>query len=148
MEDADIEGLSTSIDASLDDIRRIVDRERWDGILTSIEVIMDKADSSLGNLDDSFAGLKGITEGNAKTIEEAIEEFKKAMEQANIFLEKGASLVSGTDDSISHLSRSLETIIRNLEQASENLNRITEIVADQPSQLIFGDPPVPREVDE
>jgi hypothetical protein len=37
--------------------------------------------------------------------------------------------------------------MQNLERTSENLNRISEILADQPSQLLFGEPPLPREVE-
>jgi phospholipid/cholesterol/gamma-HCH transport system substrate-binding protein len=146
--DADIKGLSTSIAASLDDIRLIVDRERWDNIFASVNDILDNADSSLLHLDNSIASLERITEGKAETVENAIDDLKIAMEKANIFLEKGTSLMEGADDSISTLSSHLLNIARDLEMASENLNRITEIIADQPSQLIFGEPPDPRKVEE
>ena len=146
--DLDIKGLSTSIAASLDDIRRIVDRERWDHIFTSVDEIMNKADSSLLHLDNSIASLERITEGKAETLENAIDDIKIAMEKANMFLEKGTSLMEGADDSVSTLSSYLLNIAINLEQASENINRITEIIADQPSQLIFGEPPERREVEE
>jgi hypothetical protein len=63
-------------------------------------------------------------------------------------LEKGSSLISGTDDSISDLMHHLLTVARKLEKASENLNQIIELVKDQPSQLIFGEPPVPRVVEK
>jgi hypothetical protein len=36
---------------------------------------------------------------------------------------------------------------QNLERASENLNRFMEVVADQPSQLIFGEPQPRRDMD-
>ena len=38
-------------------------------------------------------------------------------------------------------------VAQNLEIASENLNQIMELLADQPSQLIFGEPPAPRKVE-
>jgi len=81
------------------------------------------------------------------TIKAAIEDFKLAMENANIFLEKGSSLVSATDDSLAHLKRHLLVIAQNLEKASDNLNRVVELLADQPSQLLFGEPPSPRIVE-
>jgi phospholipid/cholesterol/gamma-HCH transport system substrate-binding protein len=36
---------------------------------------------------------------------------------------------------------------QNLERASENLNRFLETLAEQPSQLVFGDPPPRREME-
>ena len=38
-------------------------------------------------------------------------------------------------------------VAQNLEKASENLNQIMDILADQPSQLLFGEPPGPRNVE-
>jgi methyl-accepting chemotaxis protein len=98
-------------------------------------------------VDKTVASLERITAGKEETIEEAIEDFKSAVEKANTLFEKGASLVSGTDESLSDLKQYLIVIARNLEQASENLNRLTETIADHPSQLIFGEPPVPRKLE-
>jgi hypothetical protein len=36
---------------------------------------------------------------------------------------------------------------QNLELASENLNQLMELLADHPSQLLFGEPPKPRNLD-
>ena len=69
------------------------------------------------------------------------------MEKANVLLNKGTSLVSGTDASISELMQHLLVAARNLELASQNLNQLMELLADQPSQLLFGEPPKPRNVD-
>ena len=41
----------------------------------------------------------------------------------------------------------LVIVAQNLEKASENLNQIMDLLADQPSQLLFGDPPEPREIE-
>jgi hypothetical protein len=38
-------------------------------------------------------------------------------------------------------------IAQNLVKASDNLERVTELLADHPSQLIFGQPPPEREVE-
>jgi phospholipid/cholesterol/gamma-HCH transport system substrate-binding protein len=92
--------------------------------------------------------VEGVVAENEKTIKSALDEFEIALNNANIFLEKGSSLVSNTDDSISNLVDHLLTVARDLEKAGDNLNRIVELVADQPSQLIFGEPPAPRAVEK
>jgi len=152
--DADIETISSDIESAIEDIQRIVDRNRWDRIMASVEDAVDslnstmnKADTSLGHIDRTLASLEQITVGKAETIEAAIEDFKSAVEKANILLEQGTLLVKGTDDSLSHLNQYLLVIARNLEQASENINRVTEIISDQPSQLIFGEPPAERQME-
>ena len=63
-------------------------------------------------------------------------------------LDTGNSMISGTDDTIYELGQNLNEIAKNIEQATENLNRITDIVADQPSQLFFGEPKEPKKIEE
>ena len=151
--DANIRVISTSLEESLDDIGRIVDNKRWDGIMSSVEdaghslnSILDKTDKSVDRLDNTLWRLEGIASEKDATIRAAIDEFQLAMENANLFLKKGRSMMSGTDESLSYLRRHLVVVTQNLEKASDNLNRLIELVADHPPQLIFGKPPMPREV--
>jgi phospholipid/cholesterol/gamma-HCH transport system substrate-binding protein len=92
--------------------------------------------------------LEGITNEKEQSIKTAIEDFRLSMENANILLKKGNFLTDKTDDSISQLRGQFIIIAQNLERASENLNRLIEIVADHPSQVVFGRPPTPRKVDQ
>jgi hypothetical protein len=45
------------------------------------------------------------------------------------------------------MRKNLSVSAQNLERASENLNRFLEILAEQPSQLVFGEPLPRRETD-
>ena len=151
--DANLKGISTRIESSFDNVDRILDTPRWDNIMSllekaaqSLNTLMDKAEGSLDRAENTLEQVGEIVTDNTKTIKVVLEGFGKAAESANIFLEKGSSLVSGTNDSLSHLKRQLLVTGQHLEKATENLNRLIELVADQPSQLIFGEPPVPRKV--
>jgi phospholipid/cholesterol/gamma-HCH transport system substrate-binding protein len=153
--DANIEGLSKNLESSLEDIGRIVEKERWDRILSSVEDTVKrfksmaaKADGSMDKFDNSLAGLEKITTGNEKTISEAIVDFREAMEKVNRLLDTGNSMVTGADDTIYQLGESLDEIAKNIERATENINRITDIVTDQPSQLLFGEPRPPKKIEE
>jgi phospholipid/cholesterol/gamma-HCH transport system substrate-binding protein len=176
MVDADVKTISTNIQTSLKDIGRIVDRERWDGIIASVEdtgqslnnvmakadkimvsvedavhslnTIMDKTDKSIDHAENSLARIEKIIVDKGQTVENAIDDFKLAVEKTTRLLDKGTLLVDNTDDSIYHLSQYLTIIARNLEKASDNLNRLIEQVKDHPSQLLFGEPPAPRKLEE
>ncbi len=145
--DADVKSISKNLESSLESVGHILDNRRWENILASVEeasqslnTLIDKANRGLGK-------VHGIVNDKEETIKTAIEAFRSAMENANTFLEKGSSLISGTDDSYSHLRRYLLVTAQNLERASENLQRLVDLLADQPSQLMFGQPPVPRKVE-
>ena len=151
--DANVKGISHTLESSLERIDHILGDQRWDHILASVEeagqslnALMDKADRSLSLLDSALEGVEGIVSEEEKNIKAGIEDFRKAMDNANTFFAKGSSLVTETDDSLSYILRHLLVMAQNLEKASDNLNRLIEIIADQPSQLVFGEPPTPRKV--
>jgi phospholipid/cholesterol/gamma-HCH transport system substrate-binding protein len=133
IDDANVKGISKNIESSLERVSNILDSRRWNKIVASVE--------------NTMVGVEGIVADNQKTIKTAVEDFGQAMEEANTLLEKGSSLVSGTADSHSHLRRHLLLIAQNLEKASENLQRLVDLLADHPSQLMFGQPPLPRKVE-
>jgi phospholipid/cholesterol/gamma-HCH transport system substrate-binding protein len=148
---ANVKQISDSFEASLVRVNYLLDSQRWNQILESADqgvrsfnTLVSHADGSLGRVDQTIARVSGIVIENKKTIEAALDEFNRAMQNANDLLKKGSVLVGGTDESISNLLNHLLIVAHNLEKASENLNEITELLADQPSQLIFGDPPVSR----
>jgi phospholipid/cholesterol/gamma-HCH transport system substrate-binding protein len=151
---ANVKRISDSIEASLSRVNWILDSQKWDQILDSMDqgvrsfnTLITDADRSLDRVDKTIVRVDGIVIENKKTIKAAIDDFKLAMHSANDFLKMGSALVSGTDESISNLMHHLLIVAHNLEEASQNLNRIMESLADQPSQLIFGEPPVPRKVE-
>jgi len=152
--DANVKGISTGIESSLADIGYILKRERWDRIMADIQeagkslnIMMGKATSSLARVENAVTRVEGIVTEKEIAIKAAIEDFSRAMKKANHLLESGVSLVSGTDNTLFYLRRNLLVIGQNLEKASGNLDRLAELLADQPSQLIFGAPPSPREVE-
>jgi phospholipid/cholesterol/gamma-HCH transport system substrate-binding protein len=152
--EANIKGISNSMESALARVEHILDDQRWDNILTSVEnatqsvnSLLRNADRILNRTEDTILQVEGIVADKGETVKTAIDQFNQAMTNANIFLQKGSTLVDGTDESVSHLMHSMLIVAHNLEKASENLKQIMDTLADQPSQLLFGEPPVPRNVE-
>jgi phospholipid/cholesterol/gamma-HCH transport system substrate-binding protein len=154
----DIEGISEKIKLALDNINQAIADANVKNIsknidsslektVQSLNMIMDKAGHSLDRAENTIGLLEGITVSKQKTIKKSIDDFKQTMENASILSKQGVSLVSGTHDSLFLLSRHLLTIAQNLENASENLNQLIELASDHPSQIIFGEAPIPRKVE-
>ncbi|MBN1103453.1 MAG: MCE family protein [Deltaproteobacteria bacterium] len=145
--DADVKGLSKSVEASLARMRRIFESEKWEAVLASAEKASQSLNSLMGKGESTLDDVRGILDGKQEVIRAALDDFRKAMENANVLLERGTSLVSGTDDTLSHLKKHLIATGQNLERASEKLDRVIELLSHQPSQLLFGDAPAPRPVE-
>lgn len=152
--EADVKRISMKMESSLERVDHILDEQRWDNIITAVEetiqslnAMLNNADRSLERAESMVSRVDGIVAENEKTIKKAIDDFRQAMENANIVLKKGSSLVDGADDSLSDLMPHMLIVAQNLEKASENLNQIMETLEEQPSQFIFGEPPAHRTVD-
>jgi phospholipid/cholesterol/gamma-HCH transport system substrate-binding protein len=145
--DANVKGLSKKVEASLARVMRILESEKWETILVSVEKASQSMSSMMGKGEGTLDDLRAILAGKQATIRAALDDFRKAMENANVLLERGTSLVSGTDDTLSYLKKHLIATGQNLEKASEKLDRVIELLSQQPSQLLFGDAPAPRPVE-
>jgi phospholipid/cholesterol/gamma-HCH transport system substrate-binding protein len=152
--DAGIKGISADIQSAVKSARRILDDRRLEDILASanragrsLNTVLDRAADIMNLGESTLTRVEGIISDKENPIKTAFEDFKKAMENANLLLEKSSSLIGTTDESLSHLRSYLLLTGQNLEEASENLNRLIELLADHPPQLLFGEPPAPREVE-
>ena len=152
--EAEVKRISMKMESSLDRLDHILDEQRWDKIMTSVETttqslntLLNSADRSLGRAENTISRVDGIVSEKEMVIKAAIDDFRRAMENANVLLAKGAALADGADNSLSHLMPHLLVVAQNLEKASANLNQIMETLEEQPSQFIFGEPPVRRAVE-
>jgi phospholipid/cholesterol/gamma-HCH transport system substrate-binding protein len=155
VDDADVERISQTINSSFEKMEQILEDPRWDKALASAETAGQSLNSLLDKADRTLVRVQDIVIDKEETIKTALDNFSRAMENANTllnkgtaFLNKGTALVSGTDASISELMHHLVVAAQNLEMASQNLNQLMELLAEHPSQLLFGEPPRARNVDD
>ncbi len=151
--EANIKGISDNLESSLFRIGQVLNDQRLDNILTSMDeagnsvnALMAKMDRSLSQFDSALNGVEGIVAEEKESIKRGIEDFRKAMENANALFVNGSSLVRETDESMTYLMENLSSIVQNLERASENMNELIESLGEQPWQLLFSEPPSPRKV--
>lgn len=152
--DAEVKKVSENVQASLGSLNEILSDQRLESIIGSVDeaakslnTLIVKAEDVLSVGGNSLARIENILADKQDTIKAAFENFRKAIENANIFLEKGALLAGGADKTLNHLKRHLIVMVQNLERASDNLNRLIELIADHPPQLLFGEPPKPRKLE-
>jgi len=69
------------------------------------------------------------------------------MKDADILMGNGSELIKNADVKFSILQRQLFITLQNLEKASYNMNRLLDLISDQPSQIIFGEPLAEKNVE-
>ncbi|EFK12323.1 conserved hypothetical protein [delta proteobacterium NaphS2] len=144
MADADIKGISSKLQSSLTSADQILKNEKWESILGSVDHAAESADALMKNAERTLVRLENFIGENEKPVSEAATDLRKVMVNANNLLEKWAAFISSSDDTLNRLKVQLLISAQNLERATEHLDRFMEVIADSPSQLIFGEPPEPR----
>jgi len=150
----DIPGIAGGIKSTLDEIKLAVANLRMKELFSSIQTSLDNWDRALVSVDKaavSFNTLSANTDKmisvNKKELSDAIAGFNQSMKNASLLVGKGADLIKNTDSSINKLMLHLVVSLQNIEKASENLSKSLEIIADQPSQVLFGEPPPSRKLE-
>ena len=157
----DLQGITAKFKTTLDTINKTVEDTQIKKISSDIRSSLDKveiilesfshAGSSFDNLaknaDKTVTRIDSIVEENKKEFTEAISNFKHTMKHADILMGNGSELIKNTDAKLSILQRQLFITLQNLEKATYNMNRLLELVSDQPSQIIFGEPPSEKHVE-
>ena len=146
VDDANIRRVSQTIELSFEKLEKVLADQRWNKILASADTAAQSLNILLDKADQTLFRVETILSGKEQTIKTALDDFSQAMKNANIFLSKGSALVGDADASVSQLMHHQLIAAQNLEKASDNLNQLMEALAEQPSQLFFGEPPQPREI--
>lgn len=137
----DLEGISDRIKISLDSLNRMIADANVKGTSDNLNTMMNQASQSLKE-------LQQIVAENKSSINSAIVDLSKATANANSLMEKGADIMTVTDQSVKILQQQLLVAGQNLEAASESLNRVMELISSQPSQLLFSEPPKAKKIDQ
>ncbi|SHJ13616.1 phospholipid/cholesterol/gamma-HCH transport system substrate-binding protein [Desulfatibacillum alkenivorans DSM 16219] len=153
IKNTDTEAISSSIVESLDRLNNILDPERWDAILASVQQVGPEVEETVGDAramfnraESALGRLDGLLLQNQENLALAMDALRETMEAAASMVKEGENLVAGTDDKFSHLQQHLLVSVQNLEKATENLNRLLDSLAQDPAQILLGQPPAPRSV--
>ena len=143
----DLGGISTDARAALQSANHVLQDPRLDAVLTNLKSTSESADKVAKNLETMTVGVKlgpavdNATQAtaDAKTLVENIskgvkgEELGAALTQLNRLALSAQQFIIG-----------LQSTLDRLDHAVGNLQGLTEQVRQQPSLLLFGEPPAPR----
>ncbi len=171
--DADLKAISTDIQSFFASMEKTFDRERIDRIMTALEqtsihleqvtagaggivgdfrkqinAMLSTANDILDNAYVAAGDLQSLLSANRPEIGRALLQFRQSLESAEAFLEEGSRTLVASREQIAYFQRSLLIILQNLEKTSETLKAFAETIATHPAQLLLGEPPPPRRIEE
>ncbi len=102
--------------------------------------VTDNAHTTLAGIDAATLKFYELIDANQGNLNDAVEGLQKAMRRVDTLMAGGTELVGHTEERMQILYQQLLITLENLEKASDHLNRFMSIIADQPSQIVFGEP--------
>src|SRR6056297_284740 len=143
LSDAQVKKVSLRIQKTLAAAEELIAPEKWAPIRENLRQaslnmnqLIDKTNHSVDR------ASRGIAPYN-KDIEQSIEKFQDALNDAAEMIESGSTLIDNTNRQITRFQQHLNLSLQHLESMSINLNRLIEELTNQPSNLIFSQPPPP-----
>lgn len=139
--------VGLELDQLSGDIRRLLRRaenvlelQPWQELVvtvgqmgTDFSRVTQNADVMLEGVHRAANQFHGLIQANETALNTALQELQLVMAS-------GTQLMGHTDDRLQVLYQQLLITLENLEKASDHLNRFMAIIADQPSQIVFGEP--------
>ena len=146
LREARIPNVSEKLRTVLDRLAPLLEAKKWDQALSvvtdaarSVRELSDSAERTAGAVTDGAAEFRQLIAAVRPGIATAVGELQSALQSARI-------LMQDTDGRLSSVQYHLVETLANLNQATIALNRFLDLIADQPSQLLLGEPPPPRSV--
>ena len=154
LEDANVDELSVDLRAAIQAIETLVSNPKWQKVLaagetagTAVVDLSRTAEGAVGDINRAVASVDGNFEAMKTEFNTALGDFRRAVTKADRFFEHGSELAVNSNVRVARLERQLSVTLRELRTSSENLNRLLEEISEQPSRLLFGEPPPPRAVE-
>lgn len=169
LQNMDLGGMSDKFKRTLDKISIAVDEakigkltldiraslDKWDAAMDSIEnagntfkLFSLNTDQAISNLNGTITKVDKIVADNQDDIAQTIQDFNRTVNNAGNLIQKGTFLVEKTDYNLSSLQKQILATMQSIEKTSETLNRSIELISDQPSMLLYGNPPPEKETDK
>lgn len=125
--------------------------KRFDNMLAANEKGINSAVGEVNhviqNANNTVTQLNQIVSGNKQELMEAISGFNRSIKNLENLLTEGRRLIKQGDGTLSELQPRLLVVMQQLETTVENLKSFSENIAEQPSQLLFGEPPAARQTE-
>jgi phospholipid/cholesterol/gamma-HCH transport system substrate-binding protein len=155
LEAAQIEALSADLRSAIQAAQQLAASPRWQKLLasgddaaTAVAELSRSTEQVVGEVNQAISSVDRNFETMKTDFGTALADFRAAVAKADRFFDSGAQLAEDGKERVARMERQLSVTLRELKSSSEHLNRLLEEISEQPSRLLFGEPPPPRAVEE
>jgi len=141
----DLKGISDKLKQTLDSSNQVIADADIKNLSASLANVLGKAGANLDSLQGTLGRIEKIAADNERQLKASIEQLQQSLASMNSLLVKSSALVSGGDAALVQLRPQLFSAVQNMEKMTDGLNRLVEQLGQQPSRLLYGQPPPLRQ---
>jgi len=147
IKDLDLKGISDSLKSALDNLDNAVSDAQISAVSASIQQAFNNMNALSSDARETAGRIDTLIDQSESNLVTAIQSFNQSMAKAEEMMDTGKSMVVNTDNQINRLANQLSFTIFNLEKATNSLNTLIGLTSEQPSQLLFGEPPLRKQIE-
>ena len=147
IEEARIETLISDVHDSVTNFQKMVEPAPFRHMLTSIddaadsvEKMADNADGGIDEIRRAVNGLDSVISASGEDIRQITADLNTSAKQFKLAVQTATGLLSNTDRQLASVQQQIIDTLQRIERATNTMNRFLELIASQPSQLVFGKP--------
>lgn len=146
LEDAQVREVSRKIQQTLASAEELIAADKWRPIRQNLESATRNLNRLIRKTEGSVDEAGHSLAGHDKRLAAALEEFRTAVADADRMFDNGSGLIDETDRRLARMHQQMSSSLRNMELVTSNLNQLIEKLVNQPSQMLFSDPPPPKPI--
>jgi phospholipid/cholesterol/gamma-HCH transport system substrate-binding protein len=147
IEQARIETLLSGVHDSVTKFQEMVEPAPFRQMLASIDEAADSvenmADNADGGIDEirrAVNGLDSVISASGEDIRQITADLSTTAEQIKLAMQIATGLINNTDRQLVSVQQQIILTLQRIERTTNTMNRFLELIASQPSQLVFGKP--------
>jgi phospholipid/cholesterol/gamma-HCH transport system substrate-binding protein len=154
MDDAQLKVLSEEMRVTIQDVRSSMEPEMWESTLNSVGTASDNIDTlatesraTISTARDTLESYSRLARENKDEVHALLSEMRASLEHIDRLAGNSNELVLQSNQEIIKLMGEFKKTLGEYDTAGKNLNRFLERIADHPSQLFLGKPPVEKSLE-
>ncbi len=145
--DAKIPKISAEIQQALNNTNRLLNAQKWEKIRNSLESSITNLNRLIKDSNQTVVQVNSVFQKNVDRLNDTVRSVQTAADNANALFVNGTAMIQNSNDRIAVLDQHVTAIIQNLNNATTNLNDLLGELKNQPSQLLFSEPAVPKAIE-
>ncbi len=145
--------LSKELRTTLANFNQNFSTKRWEKMTSGIETAVDTlnrtintADKSFSHADATIGDVQQVINGNKKELADAIAGFHELAVNSNRLMLDLQQLSGRSEYKFSEVSEQLRVLLQHLDGTTKTLDKALGQLEQNPSRLLFGSPPPPRQI--